>query len=85
MPKKVTNEKLAQMMQNQFFKLDKKIDGVNENLGYKIDHLKMKVDDIDHKLDDSLAKLDDQDIQLKDHEKRIVVLENKENKEEVLT
>lgn len=91
MAKKVTNEKLARMMQNQFSKLNKKIDKVDnkvdnkfdgletkvDDLKYEFNHLKMKVYDIDYKLDKSLAKQDTQNTQLKDHEKRVVIVEKK--------
>lgn len=87
MPKKVTNEKLARMMQNQFSKLNKKIDKVDnkfdgletkaDDLKYEFNHLKMKVYDIDYKLDKSLSKQDTQNTQLKDHEKRVVIVEKK--------
>lgn len=86
MPKKVTNEKLARMIQKGFLEvktelkseIKSEINGVKGQIAKVNKNLEARIGQVDSKLDAEVERHDDQDLRIKDHEKRIVVLENKD-------
>lgn len=85
MAKKVTNEKLALMIQKGFLGLKKEfktelrneIGGVKGQIAKVNKNLEARISQVDSKLDAEVERHDDQNLRIKNHEERIVVVEKK--------
>lgn len=85
--KKMTLDKLAGMMQNEFSSLNKKLDtkvGVKEfrsetkKLKSRIKNVELSNGRIESMLRAEVDRHDDQDLKIKSHEERIIVLEGRD-------